>query len=140
MESVPKWFTALAAVALLWNLAGLAAVLGDASLNAADLASLPEAERALRSARPVWALGASVLAVVTGTLGTLALIMRRRSAVVLLALSLVCLVVQDVALLFIVGRSVPLGPAPLVIQGVVFLVAIGLLLLARKAAALNWLR
>jgi hypothetical protein len=118
----------------------LAAVVADASLSQADIAALPEAQRAMYSARPEWSVVASFVAVIGGTLGTAALIFRRRWAQPLLLASLVGVVVQDLALFFIVGRSAQLGTAVFVLQGVVLVVAVALVLLVRKASALSWLR
>ena len=103
MTRVPVWFTVLAAVALLWNLAGLFAVVADLRLSAADIAALPAEQQALYAARPFWSVVASVVAVGGGTLGCLGLLLRRRWSLLLLYASLTGIVIQDVWIFLIAG-------------------------------------
>lgn len=140
MEKPAKWFVVVGVIALLWNLAGLAAVLADVSLSPADIAALPEAQQALYAARPAWSVWASVIAVVGGSLGCVGLLMRRRWSIAMLAVSLAAVVAQDISLFLIAGKAIPIGTTPVVLQGLVFLIAVGLVLLARKANTLRWLQ
>ncbi len=89
MNRPPVWFTVVVAVALAWNVLGLLAVLADLRLSAADIAALPAQQQALYNARPLWSVGASIVAVVAVTLGCLALLFRRRPSLVLLYASLI---------------------------------------------------
>ena len=139
MSKPPLWFTLLAAVALLWNLAGLAAVVADLRLSAADVAALPLQQQALYAARPSWSVVASVVAVGAGTLGCIALLLRRRWATPILYASLVGLVVQDIGIFLVVGAGKSVNPAPLALQGLVLAIAVGLIALSRLAAARSWL-
>jgi hypothetical protein len=139
MEKPPRWFTPVLVVALLWNLIGLAAIVADALLAQQDLAKLPEAQRLMIESRPGWSVIASFAAVIGGTLGTAALLFRRWIAIPLLSVSLVGLILQDIALFIIVARVVKVGTAPLVMQGLVMLIAIALLFLAFKANTRGWL-
>lgn len=54
MNKPPPWFAVLAVLALLWNLAGLFAVVADLKLSAAEIAALPLDQQALYRARPGW--------------------------------------------------------------------------------------
>lgn len=139
MTKPPLWFAALAAFALLWNLAGLFAVIADLQLSAAEIAALPAAQQALYAARPGWAVAASLVAVIGGTLGCLGLLLRRRWALVLLLASLAGVVLQDLAIVLVAGAAVVADPASFALQGVVLIVALGLVVLARRAAARSWL-
>jgi hypothetical protein len=129
----------LAAIALLWNLAGLFAVIADLRLSAADIAALPAEQQALYAARPLWSVVASVVAVTAGTLGCLALLMRKRWALALFYLSLVGVVLQDIGIFWVAGAAKSGSPVPFVLQGAVLLIAIGLVALARRGAARSWL-
>jgi hypothetical protein len=80
----------------------------------------------------------SVVAVVGGTLGCLLLLLRKRLAVPMFALSLAGIVVQDIGV-FVVAGAGKGDPVPIVLQGLVLIIAIGLLFLARKARANAWL-
>ncbi len=140
MNSTPKWFVPTAIVALLWNLMGCFAWVTDLMLTAGDVAALPPEQQALYAARPAWAVTATGIAVLGGAAGSLGLALRKRWARSLLVLSLVALIAQDVAMLGMPGGVSAAGTGPLVLQGVVLLVAIGLVLLARKAVHHRWLR
>ena len=139
MNKPPPWFTVLAVLALLWNLAGLFAVVADLRLSAADIAALPLDQQALYRARPGWSVVASVVAVVGGTLGCIGLLLRRRWAVPAFAASLVGVVVQDIGIFVVAGAASVAGLVPVVLQSVVVAIAIGLLLMARRAVARSWL-
>jgi hypothetical protein len=129
----------VAVVALLWNLAGCAAYLSDVMLTPDDIARMSAEQQALYASRPAWAVAATAVAVWGGAAGSLALILRRRSAIWLLMASLVGVIVQDFGLFVLAGGTSLAGPAAMAIQGVVLLIAVALVLLARKAAARNWL-
>lgn len=139
MSKPPLWFTVLAALALLWNVVGLAAVFADFQLSAADIAALPAEQQAAYAARPTWSIVASVVAVVCGTLGCVALLLRKRWASALFSLSLVGVIVQDTGLFLVAGAANLRDPVPLVLQGVVLVIAVGLVLLARRATVKSWL-
>ena len=67
--------------------------------------------------------------------------LRRRWATPLLIASLVGVVVQDINLFVLNGSVVNAAvPGAAIMQGLVLLIAIGLVLLARKAAAQGWLK
>jgi anti-sigma-K factor RskA len=95
----------------------------------------------LYASRPAWAVAATAIAVFAGAAGSLGLILRRRWATPLLIASLAGVVVQDVYLFMLNGSTVNAAvPGAAIMQGLVLLVAIGLVLLARKAAGQGWLK
>lgn len=73
-----------------------------------------------------------------GALGCIGLLMRRRWALPLLVLSLLGVIVQDIALFVLVDGATLAGPVAAVLQAVVLVVAIGLVLLARTAIRRGW--
>lgn len=116
------------------------AFIGDLRLTAADIAQMPVEHRALYAARPAWAVAATAVAVFGGVLGCIALLMRKKWALPVFVLSLIGLIVQDIGL-FVLADAIRLaGPVVAVLQGVVLIVAIGLILLSRKGIARGWLR
>ena len=139
MKKPPPWFTVLAVLALLWNLTGLFAVVADLRLSAADVAALPLDQQALYRARPGWSVVATVVAVAGGTLGCIGLLLRRRWALPALAASLVGVIVQDIGLFVVAGAASVAGLVPVVLQSLVFAIAVGLLLMARRGIARSWL-
>jgi len=134
----PLWFTMLAAIALLWNLAGLLAIVADLRLSAADIAALPAEQQAIYAARPFWSVVASIIAVVGGTLGCIALLLRKRWSLALFYVSLIGILIQDIGIFLVAGGATSVNPVPLVLQGLVLVIAIGLISLGRYAAARSW--
>ncbi len=140
MSKPPLWFTVVAVIALLWNLLGLFAVIADLRLSPSDIAKLPAEQQALYAARPMWSVVGSVFAVACGTLGCLGLLLRGRWALPLFYLSLAGIVLQDIGIFVIAGAGKLGNPVPLVLQGLVLLIGIGLMVLARNATAKGWLK
>ena len=140
LNKAPLWFVVAAALALLWNLAGLFAVLANLGLSAEQVAALPADQQALHTSRPAWSIAGSVVAVVAGTAGCVLLLVRRRWALAAFVLSLAGLVLQDIGLFAIAAKVQAPGTVVVVMQAAVFLIAVALLLLARQARGRGWLR
>jgi hypothetical protein len=139
MTDVPKWFKPVAAVALLWNLIGCVAYLSDVTMTPDAVAQLPPAQQALYNSRPAWAVSATAVAVWAGALGCIGLFLRKRWARPVLAASLAGVVVQDLAIFLLSDAAALAGSAVYVLQTLVLVIAIALLMLARKASANGWL-
>ena len=140
MQQATRGLRVWAGLALLWNLLGCAAFVSDLRLTADDIAALPAAQQALYAARPAWAVAATATAVFGGAAGCVGLLLARRWAVPLLALSLLGIVAQDIGLFVLAGGAAVAAPAVWALQGLVLLVGISLLALARRAAARGVLR
>jgi hypothetical protein len=138
MQKPPTWFVVVAVLALLWNAFGLMAVLMDALATPEQLAALPADQQTLRQARPLWSVAASFVAVVGGTLSCLALLLRKRWAVPVLVASFVGVVLQDIGLVMQAGTSA-IPQAAFILQGLVLVIAVALVDLARRAVAKGWL-
>lgn len=139
MVQPPKWFKPVAIIALLWNLLGCAAYLSDVMISPEALAQMTLAQQAMYAARPAWAVAATAVAVWFGAAGCLGLILRKRWASPVLAASLAGVIVQALAIFVISDAGAQAGAVAYAMQGVVLMIAIGLVLLARKAAAQGWL-
>ena len=139
MSPLPRWYLPVTIVALVWNLLGCAAYLSDVTVTPDDVARMSAEQQALYAARPAWAVAATAIAVWGGAAGCLGLILRKRWAVPLLIASLAGVIVQDLSLFLLTNAAAQAGAVAMLLQGIVLLVAIGLVLLARKAAARGWL-
>ncbi len=126
-------------MALLWNLLGCAAFYADLRLTPEDVAKLGAAQQAMHASRPAWSVAATGIAVIAGALGCVGLILRKRWSFALLVLSLVGVVVQDISMFAMSRAAAAPDTTALVLQGVVFVVAVALVLLARKATKIAWL-
>jgi hypothetical protein len=96
-----------------------------------------DAELAMYASRPVWFVAAYASAVWFGVAGSLGLLLRKRWAQPLFALSLLGLIAQDIALFS--RPEVRGGLVVIVLQGLVFVIALSLLLLSRKGEREGWL-
>jgi hypothetical protein len=139
MQTSPKWFKVTAAVALLWNLIGCLAFASDLSLSPEDIAQLPEAQQALYASRPGWAVAATAIAVIGGTLGCIGLLFGKKWSFTVLLLSLAGILVQDIGLFVLSDAAALAGSSAFVLQGIVLLIGIGLVVLSRKGIAEEWL-
>ena len=139
MTQAPKWFRAAAIIALLWNILGCLAFVADLQLKPEDIAKLPEAQQALYASRPAWSVAATAIAVFGGTLGCIGLILKRKWAFVLLLLSLLGILGQDIAMFVLANAAEAAGSFAIVLQSVVLIVGVWLVLLCRKAMASGWI-
>jgi hypothetical protein len=136
----PGWFRPVAIAALLWNLLGCFAYLADVTMKPEDIAKLTQAEQALMASRPAWSIAGTAVAVWFGAAGCVGLILRKQWATWLLIASFVGVVLQDVWL-FLLSHAVSMTSAvAIVLQGIVLIVSIGLVYLARVGSARGWLR
>ncbi|MEP9401602.1 hypothetical protein [Sphingomonas sp. VNH70] len=137
----PRWFRIVAVLLVLWGFAGIAAFYYHATMGDAALSTLTEYERRFYFARPGWFDWVYATATWSGLFGALALVVRRRIAAGLFALSLLAVAVQFgwvfAATDLIAVKGAPATvPFPLLI----FVIALGQLALARHAVARGWLR
>lgn len=95
---VPRWFTIAALGAVAWEMIGCVMYLMQVSV---DPNALPLDQRATWDAAPTWMVAAYAVAVWVGLVGAILLLMRRRLAPTLLAISLVAVIVQFSALLVV---------------------------------------
>lgn len=137
MSVPPKWFTPVAILALLWNLLGASAYLMDVTISPEALAKMGEAERAMYASRPAWFVVAYASAVWFGVAGSLALVWRKRWATPLFVLSLLGLIAQDIALFS--RPEVRADTVVVLLQGLVFAIALSLLWLSRRSEREGWI-
>jgi len=105
MENQPKKsttsFKIIAIVALIWNLMGVFAYIGQVYLTADEKALLPKETQDFYAHAPAWYTGAFAIAVFAGALGCLFLLLRKSIAKTLLLISLMGVLVQSVYNFFI---------------------------------------
>jgi hypothetical protein len=88
-SAAPFWLRLIAGLALLWNLVGVYAYLQTVGV-------LPGATADMSSkAMPAWVVGAFAVSVFAGVLGSLGLLMLKRWAKMVLLLSLLALLLED---------------------------------------------
>lgn len=135
--NAPGWFRIAGAIALLWNLFGVAMYLSAVGLFGDPGASLGAAERAAAESIPGGIMAAFAIGTWSGAIGSLGLLLRRRWAHPLLILSLLALLLLEGWIVFASGHLEQFGLAvPIAVSSGAILLA-GLATHARRR---NWLR
>jgi len=138
-NTIPKWFTIAAALALVWNLMGVMAFVRQMMMTPEMIAELPQAEQTLYTSVPLWATIAFACAVFGGAFGSLALLMRKLLAGPLLIASLVGVTTQMFHSFIISNSFEVFGPGGAIMPAMVAIIAIALVRLAAKAKVNGWL-
>ncbi|MDI1296772.1 MAG: sugar transporter [bacterium] len=135
-----RFFVVIAIVLLLWNLIGIAAFFIQYTADLAELAKTDPTTAQAFATMPGWAWLVYAVAVGAGTLGAIALLLRKALAASLFLLSLIAVLIQfgytflGTNLLAIKGASAAIFPA------FIILIAIGQLLHTRAMVAKGVLR
>jgi len=133
-------FWIIGGVALVWNLMGVANYLGTVSMTPEALAALPEAERALQTDVPAWVTSAYAVAVFGGTLGSLALLLRKAWAVPVLVVSLIGILLQMGHAFFASAMIEVQGMTAVVFPLFIIAIAVYLVVFSNSAKTKGWLR
>lgn len=135
----PIWFWIVSVVALVWNLMGVMAYVGQAYMTDAELSALPEAEQALYTNVPVWATAAFAIAVFGGALACIALLLKKKIAKTLFLISLIGIIVQMIYNFFISEAMDVYGPGAMIMPAMVIIIGIYLVMFSKKSIANNWI-
>ena len=106
----------------------------------AATASMDERQRAFLEAYPAWLTASWALAVWTGLLATLFLLLRKALAAPLFGLAFVCMAITTVRNFVLEDGAEVLGSGGVTFAAVIFVVCLGQLLYARAMAARGVLR
>ena len=134
------WYWVVSVLALLWNLMGVLAYLGQAFITEEMKAEYSPEQLALIEGRPAWVTAAFAIAVWGGLLGCIALLIRKRWARPLLLVSLLGVVAQTAYNIFATNAAEVYGQVQgLVIPLFVVVIAILLVFIAKIADRKQWL-
>ena len=131
-------FWIISAVALLWNIMGVVAYLGQAYMTEEILKALPEADQAYYNNVPAWVTGVFAIAVFAGVFGSISLLMRKKWATILFVISLIAVIAQFIYNFFI-QTDVEITGVKMIWPLVVLIIAILLVFLSRKATKEGWI-
>ena len=135
----PAWFWIVAVLALAWNLMGVGAYIADVTMNEEALAALSDAERQLRESTPGFVTGAYAIAVFAGLGAAIALLMRRKPAIVLFGVSLAAVVLQMGYVFLVMKAAAVLGSESMTLPGIIILLSAFQLWLALTSARAGWI-
>lgn len=132
-------FWGISIFALIWNLLGVAQYLMFAFMTDEQLAILPENEQELYRNIPAWATAAFAVAVWFGLLGSISLVMKKKWAKPLFAISLIAILVNMYHHLFMTKSVEVYGKGAYVMPVLVIIIGIFLYTYSKKAIAKGYL-
>lgn len=137
----PAWFWVVAILFLLWNLMGLFSFFTHTFITDEALAALPENERALYAEYPAWTTIVFAIAVVTGFLAAVGILMRKKWAKPFAILSLLAIIPQMAHNVFFTSSIEVYGMAQAVTMPILVMV-FGALLVWFASAGIkkSWLK
>lgn len=135
----PLGFWIVSVLALLWNLVGMAIFFMQINMPPEALAAMPAEQRALYESTPVWVNGAFAVAVFGGAFGSAMLLMRKRLALPLLALSLLGVLVQMGYTYLMTPAFRVYGASGAILPALLVLIALFLVWFARRSVARGWI-
>jgi CHASE2 domain-containing sensor protein len=135
----PVWFWIVSVLALLWNLAGAMAYIGQAYMSDEVLATMSEAERNLYENQPAWVTGAFAIAVWGGTLGCIFLLLRKKWAKPVFIVSLIGLIGQLSYNYFLSEAFDTFEIVDMIMSVMILVISIVLIVFSNKAIRKNWL-
>ncbi|KRG69985.1 hypothetical protein [Pseudoxanthomonas dokdonensis] len=138
-RSPGRMFMIVAIIAVLWNLLGVFMFIMQVTLSPAAIASMPAAQQAVYQAIPVWTNIAFGVAVLSGLVGSVGLLLKKRWAVPVFALSLLAVLVQAAGNYMSTPLWQVTGPSGLVMPLLVAAIALYLWRYAANAARHGWL-
>ena len=136
--AIPKWFWFAAIGALLWNLIGVATYLSYVTASSEAIAALPDEQRAIREATPMFVTAAYAIAVFSAAAGSIFLLMRRSWAVSMFTTSLVAVLVQF-GYMFLALNVLSTGAAAAVLPAMIIIVGLLLVRFSLSARRKGWL-
>lgn len=123
----------ISGVALVWNIFGVLAYIGQVTMSPDVIAQMPDAQRELYENVPVWATGAYAIATNAGVLGCLLLLFRKSLALPVLVISLVAVLVQFFHAYFMTNYLEVMGRAPIVVSAAIIFIGSYLVWFANDA-------
>ncbi len=132
----PKWFFAISGFGVVWNAVGVLAFIGQITM---DLGELPDAQRLFFETRPIWATASFGVAVASGVLGCLALLLRKSWAAPMLLLCLAAILVQFFHSIALSNSIEVFGPQSLILPSMIFAIAVFLTWFAKLSEKRGWL-
>ncbi len=138
--SPPVWFKATSIVALLWYLMDLSAFFMRVFMTDDTIAAMAENEQHLYRDMPIWVNVVFAAEVFGGTLGCVALLLRKTWAMSLFVVSIVGVLGQTFHVYFLSDAISTMGAPAVVMPLVAILIGTGMIVLSKLAISRTWLR
>jgi hypothetical protein len=135
----PTWFWIVAVMALLWNIMGVGAYLAQVTMSAEALEALAENERAMYENYPAWATSAFAIAVFSGLIASILLLLKKSSAKPLFIVSLIAVLIQSVHTFFISDSVAVYGVQAFIMPALIIIILVYLISFCNKSKANGWI-
>ena len=132
-------FYIISSMALVWNLMGVFNFLDQALMSDEVLASLPKDQQLIYQDVPVWVTAAFAIAVFSGTLGAVFLLLKKKIASTFFILSFIGIVTQMSYGLLLDEKTDNYGPLGLLMPLMIIAVGAYLIWYSKKAKENRWL-
>lgn len=132
-------FWVIGVISLVWNIFGVLSYVGQAYMTDDMKAAMTEAQLEVIENRPAWATAAFAIAVFGGALGSLVLLLRKKLAYYLFALSFIGVLVQMIYNVFIAKALDDYGPGGYAMTAMILIIAIYLIIYAKNCTRKGWL-
>ncbi|EIJ39757.1 hypothetical protein [Galbibacter orientalis] len=137
--SLPIWFWIVSIFALIWNLMGLGAFIGQISMTQASLLALPISEKELLLSYPSWMEVVYAVAVLSGVIGSIGLLLRKKWSRPLFVLSLVAILIQMIYSLIGVTSLESFSPESVILPVFIILAGVFHVFFSNFSIKKNWL-
>lgn len=117
----PTWIKVTVILLLIWNFIGVLSFLMDQTI---DPSTLDPIQKEFRTQFPLWTKIVYALAVGFGTIGTMALLKRKKWSKNFLIASLLCVIIQMYHSLFVAGGIETFGSTAAILPGIVIFLAL----------------
>ena len=138
--SPPVWFWVISIFALLWFLMDTSAFFMRVLMTDEGLKAMPENQQHLYRNMPVWVNVVFAGEVFGGVLGSMGLLLKKKWALPLFAVSLLGVLAQTFQVYFLSDAIRTMGTPAVVMPLVAILIGTGMIVLARSAISRGWLR
>jgi hypothetical protein len=138
--SPPVWFWVISIVALLWYLMDTSAFFMRVLMTEEAIKAMPENQQHLYRDMPLWVNIAFACEVFGGTLGCIAILLKKKWALPLFTISILGTLAQTSNIWFLTDAISAMGAPAIVMPLVAIIIAAAMILFAKVAITKDWLR
>ena len=136
----PVWYWIVTVLALIWNGMGVMQYLGQAYLTESFKSQYTTEQLEIITNTPSWAIAAFAIAVFTGLIGAICLLLKKKVAYFFFLLSLIGVIVQLYHNLIVIKSVDIYGPAAAIMSGMIIGLAIFLVWFSKYSAKKTWIK
>ncbi len=136
---LPTSFWVISVIGLLWNLMGVGAWYDQITMDATRIAAMPEAEQVLFNTLPTWVNVVFGISVITGALGCIALLMKKKFATPLFIISMIAAIAQMVHSFLLSNALEVYGGAAAIFPAIILVIGFYLIWYAKSGEKKGWL-